>query len=50
MFHSILGFLPLRFGGYKKLAIFTIPIPIGIDAENQTLINHKCVSAVAEEH
>jgi hypothetical protein len=25
--------------GYKKLAIFTT----NVDAENQTLINHKCV-------
>ena len=30
----------LAFFGCKKAAIFTIPIAIGIDAENQCLINH----------
>jgi hypothetical protein len=29
--------------GLAKVAIFTIPNAFGIDAENQTLINHKCV-------
>jgi hypothetical protein len=31
--------LPLTFCSYKKLAIFTT----NVDAENQTLINHKIV-------
>jgi len=31
--------LPLTFCSYKKLAIFTT----NVDAENQCLINHKCV-------
>jgi hypothetical protein len=31
--------LPLTICSYKKLAIFTT----NVDAENQTLINHKCV-------
>jgi hypothetical protein len=29
---------------------FTIPIAIGIDAENQTLINHKCVCGALNRH
>jgi hypothetical protein len=29
-----------RFSGLAKVAIFTIPNAFGIDAENQTLINH----------
>jgi len=44
--------LLITFSGLAKVAIFTIPIAIGIDAQNQTLINHdlsrlsgKCVCA-----
>jgi len=31
--------LQVTFGSYKKLAIFTT----NVEAENQTLINHKCI-------
>jgi len=31
--------LPITFCSYKKLAFFTT----NVEAENQTLINHKCV-------
>jgi hypothetical protein len=36
--------------GLAKVAIFTIPIAIGIDAENQTLNNHKCVCGALNRH
>ena len=35
--------LPLTFSGLAKVAIFTIPNAFGIDAENQTLINHPAI-------
>ena len=38
--------LPLTFCSYKKLAIFTT----NVDAENQTLINHKTVCGALNRH
>ena len=40
VFSIILVHLPLKVSGLSKMAIFTISINIGIDVENQTLINH----------
>jgi membrane-associated phospholipid phosphatase len=39
LLQSVVFELTLTFRSYKKLAIFTT----NVDAENQTLINHKCV-------
>ncbi len=39
MVSSVFIKLPITFCSYKKLAIFTT----NVDAENQCLINHKCV-------
>ena len=36
----------LTFSGLAKVAIFTT----NVDAENQTLINHKCVCGVLNRH
>ena len=38
--------LPLTFSGLAKVAIFTT----NVDAENQTLINHKCVCGALNRH
>jgi hypothetical protein len=40
---QIVGGDSLTVSGLAKVAIFTIPKAFGIDAENQTLITHKCV-------
>jgi len=38
--------LPITFSGLAKVAIFTT----NVDAENQTLINHKCVCGALNRH
>jgi hypothetical protein len=38
--------LPLTVSGLAKVAIFTT----NVDAENQTLINHKCVCGALNRH
>ncbi len=38
--------LPLTFSGLAKVAVFTT----NVDAENQTLINHKCVCGALNRH
>jgi len=38
--------LGITFGSYPKVAIFTT----NVDAENQTLINHKCVCGALNRH
>jgi len=40
------GWLLERFAGLAKVAIFTT----NVDAENQTLINHKCVCGALNRH
>jgi hypothetical protein len=42
--------LPVTVSGLAKVAIFTIPKAFGIDVENQTLINHKCVCGALNRH
>ena len=37
---------PITFSGLAKVAIFTT----NVDAENQTLINHKCVCGALNRH
>jgi hypothetical protein len=39
-------FLVLTFSGLAKVAIFTT----NVDAENQTLIHHKCVCGALNRH
>jgi hypothetical protein len=39
-------YLPVTFSGLAKVAIFTT----NVDAENQTLINHKCVCGALNRH
>jgi NADPH-dependent 7-cyano-7-deazaguanine reductase QueF-like protein len=47
MFYGIRWFaLPLTFSGLAKVAIFTT----NVDAENQTLINHKCFCGALNRH
>jgi hypothetical protein len=36
--------------GLGEVAFFTIPIAVGIDAENQCLIDLKCVSGALNRH
>jgi len=38
--------LPITVSGLAKVAIFTT----NVDAENQTLINHKCVCGALNRH
>ena len=40
----------VSFWRFAKLAIFTIPIAIEIDAKNQTLFNYKCVYGALNRH
>ena len=44
--HVLVGLLPLTFWRLAKVAIFTT----NVDAENQCLINHKCVCGALNRH